>query len=221
MAKIRVMVVDDHVIVRKGVEHLLENLSDMVVVGEAATGRDALEKRQVLHPDVVLLDIALPDLSGLEVTGMLRKEQPAPQVVIFSAHEREIYVHQALRAGALGYVLKSAPSDSVLEAVRAAHRGEYFLCRKVRSGVIKSFLQGGEGTPKSLYGQLSAREQEVFRLLVGGRSVGQIAELLYISPKTVEKHRANIRRKLGCRNLVEMVKFAISIGVSEIDGPEA
>jgi two-component system response regulator NreC len=214
------MVVDEHTIVRKGVEHLLGNQSDMVVVGEAVTGREALEKSRALQPDVVLLAIALPDLSGLEVTGMLHKEQPALQIVIFSAHEREIFVHQALRAGALGYVLKSAPSDSVLEAIRAAHRGEYFLCRKIKDGVIKAFLQGEKGSlPTSLYERLSAREQEVFRMLVGGKSAGQIAGLLYLSPKTVEKHRVNIMRKLGCRNLVEMVKYAISIGVTDLDMP--
>jgi len=220
VSKIRVMVVDDHPIVRKGLEVLLAGQDDMAVVGEAASGREALEKSRLLQPDVVLLDIALPDCSGLEVIGRLRRAQPASSVVIFSAHDKEFYVGEALRAGALGYVLKSAVPGSVEEAVRAAYRGEYFLCRKIRNGVIKAFLQGGEeGTPKNLYAQLSGREKEVFRLLVGGRSVGQIAEALYLSPKTVEKHRANIRRKLGCRNLVEMVKFAISLGISDLDGP--
>jgi DNA-binding NarL/FixJ family response regulator len=220
VAKIRVMVVDEHAIVRKGVEHLLENQTDMVVVGEAATGREALEKSRTLHPDVMLLAIALPDLSGLEVTGMLRKEQPKMQIVIFSAYEREVYVHQALRTGALGYVLKSAPNDNVLEAIRAAHRGEYFLCRKIKNGVIKAFLQGGKNSsPTSPYERLSSREQEVFRMLVGGKSAGQIAELLFLSPKTVEKHRVNIMRKLGCNNLVEMVKYAISIGITDFDKP--
>ena len=178
MAKIRVLVVDEHAIVRKGVEHLLESQSDMVVVGEAASGREALEKSRALHLDVVLLSIALPDLSGLEVIGMLRKEQPALQIVIFSAHERDVYVHQALRNGALGYVLKSAPSDSVLEAIRSAHRGEYFLCRKIKNGVIKAFLQGEKGSaPTSLYERLSAREQEVFRMLVGASMPTSVAAL--------------------------------------------
>ncbi|HEY7745767.1 MAG TPA: response regulator transcription factor [Desulfuromonadales bacterium] len=220
MGKIRVMVVDEHAIVRKGIEHLLENQTDMVVVGEAATGREALENSRTLHPDVMLLAIALPDLSGLEVIGMVRKEQPELQIVIFSSHERDVYVHQALRNGAIGYVLKSAPSESVLEAIRSAHRGEFFLCRKIKNGVIKAFLQVEKGSsPMSLYERLSAREQEVFRMLVGGKSTGQIAGLLFLSPKTVEKHRLNILRKLGCRNLVEMVKYAISIGITDSGMP--
>jgi DNA-binding NarL/FixJ family response regulator len=218
MSKIRVLIVDHHAIVREGVRHLLADHADIAVVGEAGAGREALEQSRALHPHVVLLGIALPDLSGIEVTGRIRKEQPETRVVIFSAHEKEDFVHQALRAGAVGYVLKSAPSANVLEAVRAAYRGEYFLCPRIRTSVIRTFLQGKpEGPPTSPHELLSEREMQVFRLLVSGKSTGEIAGMLFLSPKTTEKHRANILQKLGCRNLVELVKYAIQHGITGLD----
>jgi two-component system response regulator NreC len=186
----------------------------MDVVGEAKDGREALQKAKSLRPDVTLLDIAMPHLSGLEAVRLIKEAVPSTRIVVLSMHKKEAYVHQVLASGALGYVLKASPSSEVVEAIRAVHRGEYFLSSRIRAEVIGRYLEGPREEPAVRgYDLLSEREQQVFRLMVEGNSTNQIADILCVSPKTVEKHRGNIKRKLGIHDLVGMVKYAIKIGV--------
>jgi two-component system response regulator NreC len=210
----RVLVADDHAIVREGLRQLLNSQRDMEMVGEAEDGREALEKAKSLRPDVTVLDIAMPRLSGLEAVRLIKEAVPNIQIVVLSMHKKEAYVHQVLDAGALGYVLKASPSSDVLEAIRAVYRGEYFLSSKIRAEVIGTYLESRREKPAVRgYDLLSEREQQVFRLIVEGNSTNRIADVLCVSPKTVEKHRANVMKKLGIHDVVAMVKYAIKIGI--------
>jgi len=210
----RILVADDHAIVREGLRQLLNNQRDMEVVGEAEDGLEAIKKAKSLRPDVTVLDIAMPRLSGLEAVRLIKEAVPNTQIVVLSMHKKEAYVHQVLASGALGYVLKASPSSDVLEAIRAVYRGEYFLSSKIRAEVIGTYLESRREKPAVRgYDLLSDREQQVFRLIVEGNSTNQIADVLCVSPKTVEKHRANVMKKLGIHDVVAMVKYAIKIGI--------
>ena len=210
----RILIADDHAIVREGLRQLLNSQRDMEVAGEAQDGREALEKAKSLRPDVTILDIAMPGLSGLEAVRLIKEAVPHTQIVILSMHEKEAYVHQVFASGALAYVLKASPSSDVLEAIRAAHRGEYFLSSKIKAEVIGRYLESRKEKPAVRgYDLLSEREQQVFRLMVEGNSTTQIADVLCVSPKTVEKHRGNVMNKLGIHDLVGLVKYAIKVGI--------
>ena len=214
MNKIRVLIADDHAIVREGLRQLLNGQTDMVVAGEAEDGRQALEKVKSLHPDVILLDIAMPHLSGLEVISLIREAAPETQVVVLSMHSKETYVQQVLSSGALGYVLKASPSTDILEAIRMAHRDEYFLSSRLKAEVIGKYLKTKRSTPALRgYDLLTEREQQVFRLVAQGHSTSRIADILCVSPKTVEKHRTSLMNKLGVHDRLELLKYAIKIGI--------
>jgi two-component system response regulator NreC len=210
----KILVADDHAVVREGLRQLLNSQPDMEVVGEAEDGREALEKAKSLRPDVTILDIAMPRLSGLEAVHLIKEAVPDTGIVVLSMHKKEAYVHRVLASGALAYVLKASPSSDVLQAIRAVHRGEYFLSSQIRAEVISTYLESRREKPSVRgYDLLSDREQQVFRLIVEGNSTNDIADVLCISPKTVEKHRANVMKKLGIRDLVALVKYAVNIGV--------
>jgi len=214
MKKIRILVTDDHGIVREGLKQLLNSQLNMEVSGEASDGKEALAKIKALHPDVVLLDITMPNMTGLEVANLIRNITPKTRIVVFSMHAKENYVKEILAAGAFGYVLKASPSSDILKAIEAAHRGEYFLSSSLKADVIDRYVKGQAGTPSvSGYDLLTEREQQVFRLVAQGHSTDQIADFLFISPKTVEKHRTSIMRKLDIHNRFELLKYAIKIGV--------
>lgn len=218
MDKIKVLIADDHAIVRNGLRKLLEEQADMTVVGEATDGLQAVKKVKTLRPNVALIDIAMPRLSGLEATSLIKESLPDVQVVMLSMHEKDAYVDRALAAGALGYVLKASPTADVLEAVRTVHEGKYFLSSKINDQIIYTYLKNQKVKPDITgYNLLSEREQQVFRLLVEGRETSETADILCISLKTVKKHRANIMKKLNIHNMVELVKYAVKIGLV---GPE-
>jgi len=162
----------------------------------------------------VVLDIAMPRLSGLEAVDLIKDALPDVGIVVLSMHKREAYVHQVFSSGALGYVLKASPREEVLDAIRTAHRGEYYLSSKIRSDVIDVYLKSGREKPVVRgYDLLSEREQQVFRLVVEGNSTDAIADLLCISPKTVEKHRASIMKKLDIHDVLGLIKYAVKVGI--------
>jgi len=214
MKKIRVLITDDHAIVRDGIRQILGNQPDMQVVGEAANGQEALSQARTLRPDVLLLDISMPKVSGLEAIHLIREASPDSAVVVLSMYGKEGYVRQSLAAGARGYVLKASPSRDILEAIRAADRKEYFLSAELQADVIAGYLKPQTAAPCIRgYDLLTEREQQIFRLIAQGDSSRQIADFLCISVKTVEKHRTNIMNKLGVHDRFELLKYAIKIGV--------
>lgn len=214
MHKIKIVIADDHSIVRDGLRRLIEDQKDMELVGEAVHGRDALTKVKTLKPDVIVLDLGMPFMNGMNAAKRIGEVAPNCKMVILSMHGSEAYVHEMLSAGAWGYVLKSSPTSEVLEAIRAAHRETYYLSPKINADIISVYLKDRREQPAVRgYNLLSEREQEIFRLIVEGNTTRQIADILCISPKTVEKYRGNISQKLGLKNLVEMVKYAIKIGI--------
>lgn len=216
MPAIRILIVDDHAVVRSGVRQILSAVKEFVVVGEAGDPVQALSLAKTLAPDVVMVDISMPGGNGLELVRQLRRQQPQAVTVILTLYDKDIYVHQALEAGAFGYILKGAPAADIVSAVRSAWRREYYLSSEIRDGVIDSYVKKRQGIEaKNDFDLLSEREQEVFRLLAEGHSTARIADMLFVSPKTVEKHRANIMRKLSLENMVGLVKYAIRLGVVE------
>lgn len=217
MQQIRVFIADDHSIVREGIRQLLEKRQDMELVGEAADGQRAVAEIKKLRPDVAILDIAMPNVSGLDCIPLIKSTVPATRIVILSMFAKEAYVHQALAAGAYGYVLKTAAWSEVMEAVQMAAQGKYFLSKDINSEVIRSYLNNEDkmASDSSRYDLLSDREQQVFRMVIEGNSTKGIADILCLSPKTVEKHRSNISKKLGISDPLAMMKFAIKIGVAD------
>ncbi len=217
---LRVLIVDDHTIVRQGLRKLLESEGDIEIVGEAADGRDAVAKAADLAPSVVLLDISMPGLNGLEAIRQIMKRSPKTRVLVLSMHKNEAYVLQALRHGASGYVLKESASEEIVTALRALGRGESYLSPSISRVVIDDYLRinsGGEQAGRTLYESLTAREREIFQLLAEGLKNHEVAERLHVSVKTVETHRAHVMEKLGLNNIAELVKYAIEIGIVQLD----
>jgi DNA-binding NarL/FixJ family response regulator len=206
----RVLIADDHGIVRSGLRLLLDRQSDIEVVAEAEDGIDAVEKAIQERPDVAILDISMPRMTGLQAVHEIKKQAPDTQVLILSMHDDERYLFEALRAGAAGYVLKRAADLDLLDAVRAAGRGEPFLTPAAQQALIRDFLDRDEEPS-----ELTPREQEVVKLIAEAHTNREIAELLHLSEKTVESHRANILQKLGMRDRVELVRYAIRQGLVE------
>lgn len=218
MGQIRVLIVDDHAVVREGLRLLLEMQSDMTVAGEAGDGIEALEQARKLKPDVVLLDIAMPRMTGLEAVRLIREAAPDSRIVVLSMYEKEAYAHQVLQAGAYGYVLKGEPSSDMLAAIRSASSGRYYFSKKLHVEVIQGYLKGRtQAAANEGFDSLTDREKQVFFLIIEGSSSLQIGKVLFLSTKTVEKHRASICKKLGIKSPVEMMKFAIRGGIVDPD----
>lgn len=217
MSKIRVLIVDDHGIVRAGIRSLLEDQADIEVVGETGSGWKAIELALRLQPDVVLMDIAMGDLSGLEATQEIRERAPDVNVLALTMHDREEYFFAMLKAGALGYVLKESEPDELLAAIRAVHRGEAFLSPYVTKAVLEDYLAQRTDQAQSRYDSLTLREKEVLRLAAEGKTTQEMADMLHLSPKTVEKHRSSMMRKLELHSLSELIKYAIRKGLIEVD----
>lgn len=216
MAKIKVLIADDHAIVREGVRMILGKEQDIDVVGEAGHGEQALEMAAKLSPRVVVMDISMPGMGGIEATQRLRSQYPDIHVLALTMHEDESYVFQLLRAGASGYVLKRAAAQDLVQAVRAAAKGEAFLYPSVARKVVEDYLRRVEsGEEKNRYDGLTTREKEILTHIAQGLSNQQIAEKLYISIKTVQTHRAHILEKLGLHDRTELVRYAIRKGLIE------
>jgi len=216
MDKIKVLLADDHQVVRQGMRALLNAQPDIEIVGEAADGNELLRLAWSLRPDVVLSDIAMPNLNGIEAATQIRKRFPNVQVIILSMHSASAYVIRALRSGALGYVLKDDDIEVVIQAIRAVSKGSRFLSAQVSEKVLDTFL-AGEDVTLSLEERITEREREILQLVGEGRTNAQIAEKLNISPRTVEKHRANLMSKLGLATHADAVRFAIQQGLVHLD----
>jgi two-component system response regulator NreC len=216
MDKIRILLVDDHTILRDGIRLLLESEPDMTVVGEAEDGRTAVKLTCQLKPDVVLMDIAMPLLNGLEATRQIKHDCPHAKVLILTMHENEEYIRQALASGAMGYILKDAAARELLNAIHAVHRGEAILSPAVTRLVVENYLRWGDIQMDSSTNRLSPREREVLQLIAEGYSNKQIAEILCISIKTVQAHRMNLMSKLDLHDRAELIKYAIQRKIIDI-----
>ncbi len=212
---IRLLLVDDHRVVRSGLRMLLEGEPDVEIVGEAGTAREALEAVAALRPDVILMDIGLPDLSGIDATREIKKRHPAIAIVALTIHEDEEYFFKMLEAGANGYVPKKAAPAELITAIRAAANNEVYLYPSLAKLLVRDFLTHetqAKSEPSTLDG-LTAREQEVLAYLADGAGNDEIADVLKISPKTVARHRENIMDKLNLHTRTELVKYAIRKGI--------
>jgi two-component system response regulator NreC len=210
---IRLLLVDDHVVVRMGLRMLFEGESDMEIVGEAETAGEAIRAVSKLQPDVVLMDIGLPDLSGIEATRQIKEAHDDTAVVALTIHEDEEYFFQMLDAGATGYVPKKAAPEELLTAIRAAASGDVYLYPSLAKLLVKDYLSQDQTTKTDIPGGLTPREEEVLALLADGDSNAEIGSKLSISPKTVARHRENIMHKLNMHSRTELVKFAIRKGI--------
>jgi two-component system response regulator NreC len=215
---IRVLLADDHTIVRQGVRLCLEAMGDIEVVAEAEDGQVAVQLATQLRPDVAVVDLTMPRLSGVEAIRQIKRDVPDTEVVVLSVHDSEAYVVQALRAGAAGYVLKRNAATELAAAIRAAHDGQAYLHPSVARRVIDDYLSrihASADAPTEPYERLTPREREVLQLAAEGHSTRAIAGLLCLSTKTVEHHRASVMTKLGLHGQTELVKYAIRAGLVE------
>ena len=207
-AACRILIADDHELVRKGLRAVLQSQPGWVVCGEAATGREAVQKALETRPHVVIMDLTMPELNGLEATRQIRKALPDTEVLILSMHHSEQLVHEILTAGARGYILKSDAGDAIVTALASLRQHKPFFTSKVSELLLSSYLDPG----RSLAGEppaLTPREREIVQLIAEGKSTKEVASFLDISEKTAETHRTNLMRKLGIHSVSELVRYAI------------
>ena len=218
MNKTRIVLADDHAILREGIRALLEDQSDMTVIGEAADGRKAVELARDLSPDIIVMDIGMPLLNGLEATRQIRHSFPHVAVLVLTMHDNEEYVSQILAAGASGYVLKRAASSELVTAIRAVAAGQSYLSPAVTKLLIEGYVGRQTAAPVMVdpFKTLTAREREVLQLVAEGHTNSQIAKLLNISLKTVKAHRSNLMQKLDLHDRGELIKLAIQRGIIQV-----
>jgi len=214
MTKIRVLVTDDHAIIRDGICALLSLTGDIEAVGVAANGKEALEMVRELTPDVVLMDVAMPIMGGVEATRRIRKEFPKVKVLALTQYDDKAYVFPVIEAGASGFISKTAASSELTAGIRSVHRGDSFLSPSVARFLVEDYQQiasmKGSQDP---YEQLTNREREVLKLVAEGHTTQEIAAMLVLSPKTVERHKTNLMSKLDIHNRTELVKYALRKGI--------
>lgn len=216
MKKIRVLLADDHTILREGIRSLLEHEPDIEVIAEAEDGHQAVKIAAQQKPDVILMDIAMPRLNGLEATSQIKKIYPEAKVLILTMHDNEEYIRRALASGAMGYILKDAASRELLNAIRAVHRGEAVLSPAITRLVIEDYLRWGDLKIEEPDDNLSEREREILQLIAEGNTNKQIADILCISIKTVQAHRSSLMNKLDLHDRGELIKYAIQKKIIEI-----
>jgi DNA-binding NarL/FixJ family response regulator len=212
--KVRILIADDHTMVRQGLSRLLEQQPDLQVVGEATDGQKTVELALSLKPDIVIMDIGMPRMNGIEAAVRIRKLLPKTKILVLSMYSHEHYIHQLIEAGVSGYLLKDDSGRDITKAVRAAIKNEIFLNTAVSKVLTESYRSPGQGgTPFERYNQLTNREREVLQLIAEGHSTRQIAEMLYVSVSTIKSHRANLMEKLNIDSSVKLIHFAIQIGL--------
>ncbi len=218
MKKVKLLVADDHKIFRQGIKKLLEEESDMQVVGEAADGREAVKKSTELKPDVILMDIAMANLNGLEATKQIKKVLPSIKVIMLTMHKNEEYILQSFQAGASGFILKEGAVEELVSAIRSIHQDKSFLSPTISKTLIDAYLRKMEtGKTETPFDLLTDREREVLQLIAEGYTNREVAKALFISVKTVEAHRAHIMQKLNIHDIAKLVKYAIQKGLVDLN----
>lgn len=218
MRKIKVLLAEDHTLVRKGLRALLDEAQEIKVIAEASDGRDAVAKTEETRPDVILMDISMPLLSGLEATRQICERNPKARIVMLTVHSNEEYILQALRAGASGYLLKEAAPTDLIRAIKDVYRGEAFLSPSISLSVIKDYVEKTELlTTETRYDRLTNREREVLQLIAEGYPIKDIATHLSISEKTARTHRTHLMNKLDIHNTAELTLFALRQGLISLD----
>ena len=220
--KKRILLVEDHSLLRQGLRSLVSTLPDFEVVGEARDGKEAIRQCLALSPDLVMMDLSMPGMTGIEATTQIKRRLPNVRVLALTAYKTDEYVCEALRAGADGYVLKDASYEELVLALRHVVMGKRFLSADVSGHLVDALIQGTQpsaatGTPTP-WNKLTARERSILKLIAEGRTNRAAAEFLNVSPKTIEKHRASVMRKLGLRNVTELAIVALEIGLIERPG---
>lgn len=210
---ISLILADDHAVVRRGMQAMFESVSDFSVVGVARDGAEALHLAETLKPDVLVLDLMMPGLSGLETLRILRDRAPDTRTVILSMYGTSAFVVQALQNGAAGYVLKGCPEEALVKAVREAGAGRRYLSPPVNEVALRSYVEQSQGAPLEPHETLTARQREVLQLAAEGKTSAEIGALLHISPRTVENHRAMIMQRLGLHNHTELIRHAMRHGL--------
>jgi DNA-binding NarL/FixJ family response regulator len=213
MTKTRIVLADDHPVVRHGVRSLLQSDPDFVVVGEAADGLETVQLVEKLQPEVLVVDLMIPNLNGLEVTRQVKQRVPQTRVVVLSMHANEPYVLEALKNGAVGYVLKDTSGTELVQAIKHVLGGQRYLSPPLSERAVEAYLQRSQETSFDPYEQLTEREREVLHLAAEGLSNPEIAARLSISPRTVETHRANLMRKLGLKTQTDLIRYALRRGI--------
>ena len=216
MQKIKVLVVDDHTIVRDGICALLALAGDIEVVGQAANGSDALKIVKQLEPDVVLMDIAMPIMGGLEATRRISKEFPRTRVLVLTQYDDKEYVFPVIEAGASGFISKAAASTELASGIRSVYQGDSYLSPSVARLLIEDYQRGARLVGHDSYDELTNRERDILKLVAEGHTTQDIADMLAISRKTVEGHKSNLMAKLGIHNRTELVKYALRKGIITI-----
>ncbi len=212
--RIKVMLADDHAVVRDGLRLVLESRDDMTVVGDVANGREAVETAQQLNPDVLVMDISMPELNGIEATRQIKAQSKHIQVLILSMHATSEHIYQALQAGAIGYLLKDSAGKEVVEAVLSAARGERYLSKRIADTMLNDYIERREPPRESPIERLSTREREVLQFVVEGHTSIEIGEALHLSPKTIDSYRSRLMAKLEIRDIPNLVRFAIAHGIT-------
>ncbi len=215
MDRIKILMVDDHAILRDGIRALLGVHDDIEIVGEASEGKEAIEKVQELMPDVVIMDIAMPGMDGLEATRRITKKSPKTKVLVLTQYDNKEYVLSVIKAGAAGYIPKRALSSELVSAIHAVRQGDSFLYPSAAAALIEDYLQQAEG--EEPYDRLTAREREILKLIADGHTSRDIANMLFLSLKTVLNHRVKIMEKLNLHNRTELIKYAMRKGLVSMD----
>lgn len=218
---ITIFLADDHTIVRQGLAKLLAAEPNLRVIGEAQNGREAVKKVQGLKPDLVIMDIAMPLLNGIEATRQIKKLSPQTKVIILSMHSHDRYISELISLGASGYLLKDSTGEEIVKAISAAMKGDVYLSPSISRRVIEDYLTlKKKSSREDLYTKLSNRERELFQMIAEGHSTKEISGILFISPSTVKTHRSNIMEKLQLDNISQLIQFAIRLGIVDVWSPD-
>ena len=220
VSKKNIIIIDDHPLFREGIKAIISHDACFEVVGEAGNGSEGLRLAKKIKPDLVIIDLSLPDKSGIDLTKEIRNHLPETKVMIVSMHSKIQYIAESFQAGAAGYVVKESASERLLEGLKIVSKGEYFLDSSISLQVVKKLVEApvkGAKITDAAYSALTPREQEVMRLLAEGVSKKEIAQMLFISIKTVENHRTNIMKKIGFHSTMELIRYAAKLGLINLD----